>query len=31
MDTLIVAGGEVNLKQLDNYCKKHKRSNYDCC
>ncbi len=31
METLIVAGGEINLESLKIYCKEHMRTKYHCC
>lgn len=31
MDTLIIAGGDINIKNLEKYCKDHIRTKYHCC
>lgn len=31
MDTLIIAGGDINKEELTKYCKEHSRAKYDCC
>jgi len=31
METLIIAGGEINIEDLKNYCKAHFRANYNRC
>ncbi len=30
MDTLIIAGGEINKEELAKYCEEHSRTKYDC-
>lgn len=31
MDTLIIAGGDVDIENLAKYCKEHVRTKYYCC
>lgn len=31
MNTLIVAGGDININNLEEYCNKHIRTKYYCC
>lgn len=31
METLIVAGGDINQDELVKYCKEHSRTKYNCC
>lgn len=30
MDTLIIAGGEINKEELVKYCEEHSRAKYNC-
>ena len=30
METIIIAGGEMNQEELMNYCDVHKRTKYNC-
>ena len=31
MDTLIIAGGDINKEELAKYCEEHSRAKYYCC
>ena len=30
METLIISGGDINIKELKIYCEKHIRTKYNC-